>query len=144
IDEAEAESESTIGSSENDGDDISEEEAKKAADVSDKIKNVGDLERDILAHAVSSSIFIEVDELEADTYHFERLKKLDQTVPNEDYVTTDLEFDLPLLDDETELDNDLGESASDDTINRSGTEDTSSKPNEERKSFTSWMNTSID
>ncbi|WP_107038815.1 tetratricopeptide repeat protein [Brumimicrobium mesophilum] len=144
IDEAEAESESTIGSSENDGDDISEEEAKKTADVSDKIKNVGDLERDILAHAVSSSIFIEVDELEADTYHFERLKKLDQTVPNEDYVTSDLKFDLPLLDDEIELDNDLGESASDDTINRSGTEDTSSKPNEERKSFTSWMNTSID
>ncbi len=115
-----------------------EAEEKKYADISNKLKNVGDLERDILAHAISSSIFIEIDELEADTYHFEKLKKLERSKEydekqNEDYDDEfDEEFDLPLKEDEADLESTIEE-----------LEKSSTDFGKERKSFTSWMSSFV-
>lgn len=119
------------------------EEAQKAAHISAKLKNIDDLERDILAHAISSSIFIEVDELEADTYHFEKLKKLDHNSPiEEDYDATDidLEFDLPLVDED---DSNINfEEERHDVEKEKVIDSTNFK--EEKKSFTSWMSSFVD
>ena len=118
-------------------DDENEEDSKKAADISNKLKNVSDLDRDILAHAVSSSIFIEVDELEEDTYKFERLKKLDDLESN---IDSD---DYPLVEDEDF--NTESNKGGDEFGNRSEKiEEKSLEVNEERKSFSSWMSSIVD
>lgn len=145
----------TIDDSDNDTiNEESEEERKKFENISDKIRNVSDLDRDILAHAISSAIFIEIDELEADTYHFEKLKKIDRSQNREeDYDSAEIEFDLPLND---EFENDSGANSEDNFEDVSGADvesnlveaDLNLKPEdvsepEIRKTFTSWMSSSF-
>lgn len=111
-----------------------DENAKKFADISNKLKNVNDLERDILAHAISSSIFIEIDELETDTYHFEKLKKLDRfPIVEEDYDSAAIAFDFPLNE---ERNHSFEEESR-------GVDKSVSENQEERKTFTSWMSSFV-
>lgn len=98
---------------------------------SNPLRNINDLEKDILAHAVSSSIFIEVDEYEGETYQFEKLKKLDRTTEEQD-TSVDVEFELPLVESDDEAEIEEEEIEVDETI-KTTTE------NEEKRSFTSWM-----
>ena len=115
-------------------------ERKKRIEISNKLRNVSDLDRDILAHAVSSSIFIEVNESEADTYSFERLKKLDRSEVSdeEDYDdefdSSSITFDLPLNDEEVE--SEIEEKADFESK-------TKLDSGEDKKSFTSWMSSFI-
>ncbi|RYM32925.1 hypothetical protein ERX46_12790 [Brumimicrobium glaciale] len=122
----------------------SKAEKSRFANLSDKLKNVSDLERDILAHAISSSIFIEIDELEADTYHFEKLKKLDRPEKREEeYESASIEFDLP-LNSETLAEDYISEEENVDFKNKIEFDGESSYDlNEDKKSFTSWMISSI-
>src|SRR5690554_2183019 len=71
---------------------VPREEELEQAEKKD-LKKVGDLERDILAHAVSSSIYLEVDQESEETYHFARLKQLDKSKEDEE-DTVSIEFDL--------------------------------------------------
>ncbi|WP_146194119.1 tetratricopeptide repeat protein [Brumimicrobium oceani] len=107
--------------------------------ISKKLRNVSDLDRDILAHAVSSSIFIEVDESEAETYSFEKLRKLDRSELSsgdenfdEEQQEESIIFDLPL--NEAALHADVEDKKDTEAENNS---------NEEKKSFTSWMSSFI-
>lgn len=93
------------------------------------LKKVGDLERDILAHAVSSSIYLEVDQESEETYHFARLKQLDK--PKEDEEdTVSIEFDLPTIEESAE--NEVGEGSEAD-------EKEVEKTESGLKTFISWM-----
>ncbi len=83
------------------------------------------LDRDIIAHAVSSSIFLEVDEDEEE-YSFAQLKRLDESNTDVD-KPTEVEFDLSHDDEQ-------------DTIEENGTE----TKEEEFKTFTSWVSEYIE
>lgn len=93
------------------------------------IKDIGDLERDILAHAISSSIYLEVDKESEETYSFARLKRLDE--PKEfEKTNVAIEFDLPVLEQEEKVQSETNVLAE--------TED------KKLKTFTSWMSTFIE
>jgi|SRR5690554_393374 len=87
------------------------------------LKRVGDLERDILAHAISSSIYLEVDKESEDTYSFARLKQLDKSKAYEDESAM-IEFDLPSSEEDESFHN--------------------QNETENLKTFTSWMSHFID
>ena len=84
--------EETDDSIEEEAIDIIEAEEKKNGGTKD-LKRIGDLERDILAHAISSSIYLEVDKESEETYSFARLKQLDKTKEFEE-DTSAVEFDF--------------------------------------------------
>ena len=86
------------------------------------------LERDILAHAVSSSISLEVDEESEETYSFSRLKQLDENQTNQESVSS-INFDISTSEDKEEEDNENRKSE----IHSNG-----------KRTFTSWMNNFID
>src|SRR5690554_844739 len=94
-----------------------------------RIKDIGDLERDILAHAISSSIYLEVDKESEETYSFARLKRLDE--PKEfEKTTVAIEFDLPVLEQEEKV--------------PSETNVLAEREDKKLKTFTSWMSTFIE
>lgn len=101
----------------------SEEQEEQTGDAVKDLKQIGDLERDILAHAISSSIYLEVDKESEDTYSFARLKQLDKPEQYDKKLET-IQFDLPsptlIKNDEEEQDDD------------------------ELKTFTSWMSAFVD
>lgn len=69
-------------------------EEERTAEEKELLSKADELERGILAHAVSASISQEIDkEIGTDVYSFERLKQLDKT--DEIEVAAEVEFDLP-------------------------------------------------
>ncbi|PKR80548.1 hypothetical protein CW751_09240 [Brumimicrobium salinarum] len=96
-------------------------------------RSLGSLERDILAHAVSSSIYLEVDEEEQETYRFAKMEKLaDDTNEDDESEEIDISFDMPLLDED-------GESFVSDEPKEHPADQSQEG---ELRSFTAWMNTS--
>jgi len=97
------------------------------------IKSIGDLERDILAHAVSSSIYLEVDEESEEVYKFARLKYIDKPKKPIQELP-EIEFDLPKLDDENK---NIISKEEDSGITEEIVE-------EKYRTFNSWMSTSFE
>ena len=79
----------------------SPEEEEKSETQPTKISFTSDLDRDIIAHAISSSIFLEVDAESEEEYSFAKLKRLDrasdinnESIEDLDDEPTEIEFDL--------------------------------------------------
>ena len=118
-------------------------EPNKLKNISNQLRNISDLDRDILAHAVSSSIFIEIDEIEAETYHFEKLKKLDRSeIREEKHESTSIEFDLPITKKGENLGS-LEKQVGDSQIKFKGKARQTLSLDEGKKSFTSWMSSFV-
>lgn len=106
-----------------------ESEKQEEGGGTKNIKRVGDLERDILAHAISSSIYLEVDKASEEIYSFARLKQLDKPKEFENDSAA-IEFDLPKL-----------KFAEEDQPEKEVQEETEEK---RFKTFTSWMSTFVE
>ena len=105
-------------------DSIEDDTTQEEETESKTSRSTSDLDRDIIAHAVSSSIFLEVDEEIEEEYSFAQLKRLDKSNTTTD-EPTEVEFDLSHDDDQ-------------DTIEENKTK-TRESEEEEFKTFTSWV-----
>lgn len=105
---------------------ISPEQEEISETESKKSNTISDLDRDIIAHAISSSIFLEVGEESEEEYSFEQLKRLDRP--------SSLENEFPII--EFDLTHEEEENPND--------EYASEEDNEDFKTFTSWISGYID